>query len=63
MHAAVCLLRTGQPRSAGDAAKLGQFIGQFSWVTVDPIGLKGSYKSTNALVCKQKIIIAATKLI
>ena len=29
------------PRSAGDAAKLSQFIGQFSWVTGDPIGLKG----------------------
>ena len=41
MHAAVCLLRAGQPRSAGDAAKLGQFIGQFSWVTGDPIVLKG----------------------
>ena len=41
MHAAVCLLRAGQPRSAGDAAKLGQFVGQFSWVTGDPIGLKG----------------------
>ena len=40
MHAAVCLLRAGQPRSAGDTAKLGQFIGQFSWVTGDPIGLK-----------------------
>ena len=43
MHAAVCLLRAGQPRSAGDAAKLGQFIGQFSWVTGDPIGVKGLY--------------------
>ena len=41
MHAAVCLLRAGQPRSAGDAAKSGQFIGQFSWVTGDPIVLKG----------------------
>ena len=28
-------------RAAGDAAKLSQFIGQFSWVTGDPIGLKG----------------------
>ena len=45
MHAAVCLLRAGQPRSAGDAAKLGQFIGQFSWVTGDPIGVKGLIKS------------------
>ena len=44
MHAAVCLLRAGQPRSAGDAAKLGQFIGQFSWVTGDPIVLKGLYR-------------------
>ena len=41
MHAAVCLLRAGQPRSAGQAAKSGQFIGQFSWVTGDPIVLKG----------------------
>ena len=40
MHAAVCLLRAGQPRSAGDAAKLGQFIGQFALVTGDPIGLE-----------------------
>ena len=39
MHAAVCLLRAGQPRSASDAAKLGQFIGQFSWVTGDPTGV------------------------
>ena len=46
MHAAVCLLRAGQPRSAGDAAKLGQFIGQFSWVTGDPIGVKGLSNST-----------------
>ena len=41
MHATVCLLRAGQPKSAGDTAKSGQFIGQFSWVTGDPIGLKG----------------------
>ena len=39
-HAAVCLLCAGQPRSAGDAAKLGQFVGKFSWVTGDLIGLK-----------------------
>ena len=44
MHAAVCLLRAGQPRSAGDAAKLGQFIGQFSGVTGDSIGVKGLSK-------------------
>ena len=43
MHAAVCLLSAGQPRSVGDAEKLGQFMGQFSWVTGDPIGLKGLF--------------------
>ena len=41
MHGTVCLLRAGQPRRAGAAAKSGQFVGQFSWVTGDPIGLKG----------------------
>ena len=41
MHATVCLLRAGQPNSAGVAAKSVQFIGQFSWVTGEPIGRKG----------------------
>ena len=41
MHAALCLLHVGQQRSTGDAAKLSQFIGQFSWVTGDPTGLRG----------------------
>ena len=44
MHGTVCLLRAGQPRCAGAAAKLGQFVGQFSWVTGDPIVLKGLYR-------------------
>ena len=48
MHAAVCLLRASQPRSAGDTAKLGQFIGQFSWVTDDPIGVEGLNMQTRA---------------
>ena len=30
-----------ETRRAGDAAKSGQFIGQFSWVTGDPMGVKG----------------------
>ena len=46
MHAAVFLLRAGQPRSGGDAAKSGQFIGQFSWVTGDPIVVKGLYSES-----------------
>ena len=41
MHGTVCLLRAGQPRRAGAAAKSGQFVGQFSWVTGDPIVLNG----------------------
>ena len=41
MHATVYLLHAGQWRRASDAAKSGQFIGQFTWVTGDPIGLKG----------------------
>ena len=44
MHATVCLLHAGQPRCAGDAAKSGQFIGQFTWVTGDPMGIKGLNK-------------------
>ena len=50
MHATVCLLRAGQPRSAGDAAKLGQFVGKFSWVTGDPIGVKGLCYFSTALL-------------
>ena len=44
MHAAVCMFRAGQPRSAGDAAKLDQFVGKFLWVTGDPIRLKGLWE-------------------
>ena len=43
MYAKVCLLHAGQPRRAGNAAKSGQFIGQFSWVTSGPIGVKGLF--------------------
>ena len=41
MRATVCLLHAGRPTRAGNAAKSGQFIGQLSWVTGDPISLKG----------------------
>ena len=40
-HATVCLLRTGQPRRAGDVVKSGQFTGQFTWVTGDSMVVKG----------------------
>ena len=38
MHASVCLLCAGHPNSAIDPTKSVQFVGQFSWVTGDPIG-------------------------
>ena len=41
MRATVCLLRAGQPTRASNATKSGQFIGQLSWATDDPIGFKG----------------------
>ena len=41
MRVTVCLLRASRRTRAGDAAKSGQFIGQLSWVTGYPIGLKG----------------------
>ena len=44
----MCLLRAGQPRSAGDAAKLGQFIGQFSWVTATNRSQRVNLYTTNA---------------
>ena len=39
MHA--CLLRAGLPRPAGNAAKSGQFIDQFSWDESVPTNIKG----------------------
>ena len=45
MHGTVCRLRAGQPRRAGAAAESGQFVGQFSWVTGDPIVVKGLNES------------------
>ena len=44
MHGTVCLLRAGQPRRAGAAAKSGRLVGQFSWGTGDPIVVKGLYR-------------------
>ena len=39
MHAAV--LRAGQSKWDGDAAKSGEFLGEFSWVEFDPMGVRG----------------------
>ena len=45
LHATVCLPRAGQPRCAGDAAKSGQFMGQFTCVTGDTMSVKGLYST------------------
>ena len=50
MHAAVCLLRAGQPKRAGAKAKSGQFVGQFSWVVYDQSASKG-YTATSIMHC------------
>ena len=50
MHATVCLLRAGQPRRTSAAAKSGQFVGQFSWVTGDQPVSKG-YTATLKMHC------------
>ena len=35
------LLHAGQLKRAGDAAKSGEFLGEFSWVEFDPMGVRG----------------------
>ena len=39
-----CLLHAGKPKHAGDAAKSGEFLGEFSWVEFDPMGVRGLKK-------------------
>ena len=50
----MCLLRAGQPKSSGEVAKSGQFIGQFSWVTGDLIGLKALYNEIDDALFKRR---------
>ena len=61
MHATVCLLRAGQPRRASKAAKSGQFIGQFTWVTGDPMGVKGLYSMIDEALYNPLTPIAISK--
>ena len=63
MHATVCLLRAGQPRRAGDAAKSGQFIGQFSWVTGDPMGVKELLSRIDEALYNPLTPVAISKLL
>ena len=41
MHTAVCLLCAGQPKCTSDSAKSEEFLGEFSWVEFDPMGVRG----------------------
>ena len=51
MHAAVCLLHAGQLNRAGDVAKSGEFLGEFSWVELFPMDVRGLiYKTDSRMV-------------
>ena len=50
MHAAVCLLHAGQLKRAGDAAKSGDILGEFSWVEFDPMGVRGLFNTIDEAV-------------
>ena len=50
MHAAVCLLHAGQLNRAGDVAKSGEFLGEFSWVVYDPMGVRGLFNTIDEAV-------------
>ena len=56
MRATVCLLPAGWLTHAGDAAKSGQFIGQLSWVTGDPICRKG-LNATLINNCEESLLL------
>ena len=43
MHATVCLLQAGQPKRDSNTAKSGELLGEFSWVELDPMGVRGLY--------------------
>ena len=36
------MLHAGQPKHASDAAKSEEFLGEFSWVEFNPMGVKGN---------------------
>ena len=63
MQATVCLLRAGQPNSAGDASKSVQIIFQFSWVTDNSIGLEGLTYANTIKILSLSSTVAPIKLI
>ena len=63
MHATVCLLRAGQPRRAGDAAKSGQFEGQFSWDEFVPTDIKGLLSMIDEALYNPLTTVAISKLL
>ena len=50
MHAAVCLLHAGQLNRAGDVAKSGEFLGEFSWVELFPMDVRGLFNMIDEAV-------------
>ena len=63
MQATVCLLRAGQPKRTGDAAKSGEFIGQFLWVEFDPMGVRGLFSKINEAWYNPLTPVAISKLL
>ena len=50
MHAAVCLLHAGQLNRAGDVAKSGEFLGEFSWEELFPMDVRGLFNTIDEAV-------------
>ena len=63
MHARVCLLRAGQPRRPGDAAKSGQFEGQYAWDEKFPFDGKGLLSIIDEALYNPLTSIAISKLL
>ena len=63
MHATVCLLRAGQPRRPGDAAKSGQFEGQFAWEEKFPFDVRGLLSIIDEALYNPLTSVAIRKLL
>ena len=63
MHATVCLLRAGQPRRPGDAAKSGQFEGQFAREQKFPFDVRGLVSIIDGALYNPFTSVAISKLL
>ena len=50
MHAAVCLLHAGQLNRAGNVAKSGEFLGEFSWEELFPMDVRVLFNTIDEAV-------------